>query len=121
MSDEFIKLGYHVVSGGTDNHLILLDVLGSVGITGLEAEKLLDTIHITVNKNTIPNETEKATITSGIRIGSPAMTTRGFKEDEFVLVARIIDKALKNRDNLEVLDKLCQDVLELTRKHPLNY
>ncbi len=120
MSDEFIKLGYHVVSGGTDNHLILLDVK-SVGSTGKEAETLLDKIHITVNKNTIPKETEKATIASGIRIGSPAMTTRGFKEEEFVKVAHIIDKAIRNKDNEEVLKELTKEVLELTSKHPLNY
>ena len=121
MSDEFIKMGYHVISGGTDNHLILVDVLGSVGITGKDAEILLDKIHITVNKNTIPNETEKATVASGIRIGSPAMTTRGFKEDDFIKVAHIIDEALKNRDNEEVLDNLTKEVLELTSKHPLDY
>lgn len=121
MSDEFIKLGYHVISGGTDNHLILLDVKGSVGVNGKEAEKLLDQIHITVNKNTIPNETEKAMVASGIRIGSPAMTTRGFKETEFVKVAHIIDEALRNKDNEEVLNKLTKEVLELTSKYPLNY
>ncbi len=121
MSDEFIKLGYHVISGGTDNHLILLDVKGSVGVNGKEAEKLLDQIHITVNKNTIPNETEKAMVASGIRIGSPAMTTRGFKEEEFIEVTHIIDEALRNKDNKEVLDKLTKEVLELTSKYPLNY
>lgn len=121
MSDEFIKLGYKVISGGTDNHLILLDVLGSVGVTGKEAEILLDKIHITVNKNTIPNETEKAMIASGIRIGSPAMTTRGFKEKEFIQVARIIDKALRNKENEEILIELGKEVKELTSKFPLNY
>ena len=121
MSDEFIALGYHVISGGTDNHLILLDVKGSVGVNGKEAEKLLDQIHITVNKNTIPNETEKAMVASGIRIGSPAMTTRGFKEAEFIQVAHIIDEALRNKDNVEVLDRLTKEVLELTSKYPLNY
>ena len=121
MCDEFINLGYKVVSGGTDNHLILLDVKGSVNITGKEAESLLDKIHITVNKNTIPNETEKAMIASGIRIGSPAMTTRGFKEKEFKLVARIIDKAFKNRDNELELEKLRNEVIELTSKYPLWY
>ncbi len=120
MCDEFINLGYKVISGGTDNHLILLDVKSSAGITGRDAEVLLDKIHITVNKNTIPNETEKATVASGIRIGSPAMTTRGFNESEFRQVARIIDKALKNKDNEEVLENLTKEVLELTSKHPLN-
>ncbi len=121
MSDEFIKMGYHVISGGTDNHLILLDVKSSAGVTGKEAETLLDKIHITVNKNTIPNETESAMVTSGIRIGSPAMTTRGFNEDEFREVAHIIDKALKNKDNEKVLEELSKEVLSLTKKHPLDY
>ena len=121
MCDEFIKLGYKVVSGGTDNHLILLDVKNSADITGRDAEVLLDKIHITVNKNTIPNETEKAMVASGIRIGSPAMTTRGFKEKEFRQVARIIDMAFKNRDNVEELDKLKKEVVELTSKYPLWY
>jgi len=121
MSDEFIKLGYHVISNGTDNHLILLDVKTSCGVTGKEAEKLLDRIHITVNKNTIPNETEKAMVASGIRIGSPAMTTRGFKESEFIKVAQIIDKALKNKDNENILEELSKEVIELTSKYPLKY
>ena len=121
MSDEFKKMGYRIVSGGTDNHLILLDVKSSANITGKDAEKLLDRIHITVNKNTIPNETEKAMVASGIRIGSPAMTSRGLNEKEFRQIARIIDKAFKNRDNEEELDKLTKEVIELTSKHPLWY
>ncbi len=121
MCDEFIKMGYRVVSGGTDNHLILLDVKASANITGRDAEKLLDKIHITVNKNTIPNETEKAMVASGIRIGSPAMTTRGFGEKEFRQVARIIDKAFKNRDNDEILQELTNEVICLTSKYPLWY
>ena len=120
MSDEFIKMGYHVISGGTDNHLILLDVKGSRDINGKEAEKLLDTIHITVNKNTIPNETEKAMVASGVRIGSPAMTTRGFKEEEFIKVAHIIDDAFNNRENPDKLKELTKEVLDLTSKFPLN-
>ena len=121
MCDEFIKLGYRVVSGGTDNHLLLLDVKHSVDITGRDAEKLLDRIHITVNKNTIPNETEKAMIASGIRIGSPAMTSRGFKEKEFRQVAKIIDGAFKYRNNDEKLDELTKEVINLTSKFPLWY
>ena len=121
MCAEFISLGYKVISGGTDNHLILLDVKNSVGITGRDAEILLDKIHITVNKNTIPNETEKANIASGIRIGSPAMTTRGFKENEFKMVARIIDKAFKHKNDSEVLKELTQEVKKLTSKYPLWY
>ena len=121
MCQEFIRLGYHVVSGGTDNHLILLDVKSSAGVTGKDAEQVLDSIHITVNKNTIPNETEKAMIASGIRIGSPAMTTRGFKEEEFIEVARIINEALKNIGNEEKYKELDSDVMRLTKKYPLKY
>ena len=121
MADEFINLGYRLVSGGTDNHLILVDVKTSANITGRDAEVLLDKIHITVNKNTIPKETEKAMIASGIRIGSAAMTSRGFREKEFKEVARIIDKAFKNRDNEKEIEKLKKDVIELTNKYPLWY
>lgn len=108
--------GFRIVSDGSDNHLILVDVKASVGLTGKEAEKILDNIHITVNKNTIPNETESPMITSGIRIGSPAMTTRGFKENEFMVVGQIISKALKNKDNDVVLNDLKKEVLKLTNK-----
>jgi len=119
MSDEFIALGYHVVSGGTDNHLILLDVKNSVGVTGKEAEEALDKIHITVNKNTIPNETEKAMIASGIRIGSAAMTSRGLKEKDFVEIAHIIDLALRNIGNEEKYKELEEAVKNITSKYPL--
>ena len=121
MSDEFIKLGYHVVSGGTDNHLILLDVKGSVGVTGKDAEEALDSIHITVNKNTIPNETESAMTASGIRIGSPAMTSRGLKEKDFIEIARIIDIALKNLNNKKIYKELKERVKNITKKYPLWY
>ena len=121
MEDEFKKLGYRIVSGGTDNHLILLDVKASANVTGREAETLLDRIHITVNKNTIPKETEKAMIASGIRIGSAAMTTRGFKETEFRKVARIIDNAFKNKDNESKLKEFEKEVIELTSEYPLWY
>lgn len=120
-ADEFVKLGYHVVSGGTDNHLLLLDVLSKTGLTGKKAENLLDTVNITCNKNTIPYDTQKPFIASGIRLGSPAMTTRGFKENDFRLVARLIDKALSNPEDLDALDEVKNDVLKLTSLHPLPY
>ena len=107
---------FKIISNGSDNHLILVDVKSSCGLTGKEAEELLDKIHITVNKNTIPNETESPMITSGIRIGTPAMTTRGFKEKEFKKVGEIIVKALKNSQNRELLEKLKKEVLDLTSK-----
>ena len=118
MSDEFIKMGYHVVSGGTDNHLILLDVKTSVGVTGKDAEKALDSIHITVNKNTIHNETESAMVASGIRIGSAAMTTRGLVEKDFVKIAHIIDEALKNIGDSKKYKELEVKVKEITKKYP---
>ena len=121
MSDEFKKLGFKVISGGTDNHLILLDVKGSANVTGKEAETILDEIHITVNKNTIPQETEKAMVASGIRIGSPAMTSRGLKEGDFREIARIIVKALKNKNDVKMLSELKNEVLEITKKYPLWY
>ena len=114
LSDELQKEGFRVVSGGTDNHLILVDVKGKLGITGKEAEKALDKINITVNKNTIPNDTESPMKTSGIRIGSPAMTTRGFKEKEFKQIAKIISKCLNNLNDEDIQRKLKEEVLELT-------
>ena len=108
--------GFVLISGGSENHLVLVDVKSSVGITGKEAEELLDQIHITVNKNTIPNETEKPTVTSGIRVGSAAMTTRGFREEEFKKVGHFIAEALKNKDNAAELNKIKEEVLTLTKK-----
>lgn len=113
--------GFKIVSGGTDNHLILVDVKSGCGLTGKEAEQLLDQIHITTNKNTIPGDTEKPMVTSGIRLGSPAMTTRGFMEEDFIEVGHIIAEALKNKDDSKVLDDLSSRVLKLTSKYPLWY
>lgn len=113
------KEGFKIISGGTDNHLMLVDVKSNLGITGKEAEKILDSIHITVNKNTIPNETESPFKTSGIRLGTPAMTTRGLKENDFIQIGKIISEALKNRDNEKILKELDKQVLELTAKYPI--
>ena len=104
MSDTLKESGVKIVSDGTDNHLILVDVKTSFGLTGKVAEKVLDEIHITCNKNTIPFDSESPFITSGIRIGSAAMTTRGLKEKEFKLIAEIIYKSLSNVDNKEIQD-----------------
>ena len=120
LGETLKKEGFRIVSGGTDNHLILIDVKESLGITGKEAETILDKINITVNKNTIPYDTENSLTTSGIRLGSPAMTTRGLKETEFEQIGKIISKALKNKDNEEILNNLKQEVLALTSKYPLN-
>ncbi len=111
--------GIKVISGGTDNHLMLIDVKSAFNITGSEAEKILDIINITTNKNTIPNETESALKASGLRLGTAAMTTRGFKEAEFIKVGQIISSALKNRDDENILQELKKEVLELTSKYPI--
>jgi len=98
LSEELIKLGFNLVSGGTDNHLILID-LRNKGITGKELETRLDDIGITVNKNSVPFDTEKPAITSGIRIGTPAVTTRGFKEEEMIKIANLINMTVENYED----------------------
>ena len=121
LSNSLKEEGFKIISGGTDNHLILVDVKSSCGITGKDAQNLLDTIHITTNKNAIPGDTESPMITSGLRLGSPAMTTRGLKEEDFTKIGKIIANALKNKDNEEILDNLRKEVLDLTSKYPLWY
>jgi glycine hydroxymethyltransferase len=120
-ADEFVKLNYHVVSGGTDNHLLLLEVKSKTGLTGKKAENLLDRVNITCNKNTVPYDTEKPFITSGIRLGTPAMTTRGFTADDFRLVARLIDKTLSNPEDEIILNQVRDAVKTLTDRYPLPY
>lgn len=110
--------GYRIVANGTDNHLLIVD-LTSKGITGKEAETLLHSINITTNKNTIPFDPLPPLKCSGIRLGTPAMTTRGFKEKEFLMVADFIDRAIQNRNNKEVLDKIKEEVIKLTKEFPL--
>ena len=113
MAQEFSALGVNMVSGGTDNHLILLD-LTSKGMTGKELEKMLDEVNITVNKNAIPFDTQKPFVTSGIRLGTPAMTSRGMKEGEAKTIARLITKVIEEKQDCfgEVtaeVAKLCAD------------
>ena len=117
LSETLKENGFRIISNGTDNHLILVDVK-SVGLTGKEAETILDKINITCNKNTIPYDTESPMVTSGIRIGSPAMTTRGLKEEEFKTIGKIIVSALKNPSENN-LKELKEKVLEITKKFPL--
>ena len=121
LSETLKEEGFHVVANGTDNHLILVDVKSACGITGKDAQNLLDRIHITVNKNTIPGDTESPALTSGIRLGSPAMTTRGLKEEDFRKIGVIIATALKNHDNEDILKELDAEVLNITSKYPLWY
>ena len=106
--------GFRIISGDTENHLMLVDIKTKLGITGKEAEIALDKINITVNKNTIPNDTEPANKSSGIRLGTPAMTTRGFKEEDFIKIGKIISKCLSNIENQEIQEQLKEQVLELT-------
>ena len=119
LSKTFMDNGVKVISGGTDNHLMLIDVKSAFGMTGKEAETILDKINITTNKNTIPNDTESPFKTSGLRIGTPAMTTRGFTSEDFEEVGIIIIEALRNKDNEEILDNLRKHVLRLTSSHPM--
>ena len=121
LAETLSNEGFRIISGGTDNHLILVDVKNGCGLTGKDAQNLLDRIHITTNKNTIPGDTESPMVTSGLRLGSPAMTTRGFTEADFEQVGHIIATALKNSDNEEILENLEKEVLELTSKYPLWY
>lgn len=115
LSKSLEENGFRIVSGGTDNHLILVDVTSS-NLTGKEAEKLLDEINITVNKNTIPYDKASPMITSGIRIGSPAMTTRGLKEAEFYEIGNIISDALLKKDTEENLKLRVSKIIDKCKK-----
>ena len=119
LADTLNKEGFRVVSGGTDNHLVCVDVKGSVNITGKVAEEALDSIGITCNKNTIPFDQEKPFVTSGLRLGTPAATTRGFDEAAFEEVAKIISLVLKDPENEATLKEGQERVKALTTKHPL--
>ncbi|API80039.1 serine hydroxymethyltransferase [Staphylococcus argenteus] len=119
LAETLIKEGFRIVSGGTDNHLVAVDVKGSIGLTGKEAEETLDSVGITCNKNTIPFDQEKPFVTSGIRLGTPAATTRGFDEDAFEEVAKIISLALKNSKDEEKLQQAKERVAKLTAEYPL--
>lgn len=116
LSNTLKENGFRIVTGGTDNHLILVDLKSSIDMTGLDAEILLDKIGITVNKNTIPYDTLSPVITSGIRIGSPAMTSKLMKEKEFIIIGNIIAKALKNKNDKKLLKELKKEVTLLTNK-----
>jgi glycine hydroxymethyltransferase len=120
LADELQEQGLRIVSGGTDNHLMLVDVfMDGRGITGKDAEKALEAAHITVNKNTIPFDTNKPFVTSGIRIGTPAVTTRGMLEDEMRQIGRLIAAILHEPQSEEVRRKVQQGVAELTARFSL--
>ena len=116
LAEELQKAGLRIVSGGTDNHLMLVDLTAS-GKTGKEVENLLDAANITVNKNTIPKETRSPFVTSGIRIGTPALTSRGFKEDDMVVIAGLIAKIVFEGE--DAIEYVKSEVAKLTEKYPL--
>jgi len=116
LEKHLLEAGVNLVSGGTDNHLLLLD-LRSNGITGKELERRLDEVHITANKNAIPNDPEKPFVTSGIRIGAPAVTTRGFKEPEMALIAGWIKDVIADFEGNA--ERIRNEVMDLCKKYPL--
>ena len=118
MASEFMKLGYNIVSGGTDNHSMLID-LRSKGISGKDAENSLVLADITVNKNMVPFDTESPFVTSGIRVGTPAITSRGVKEAEIPKIVELIDRALMNREQASEISTLRKEVKELMGSRPL--
>lgn len=120
LAKELQNNGLRIISGGTDNHLMLVDVfLNGAGITGKAAEKALDAAHITVNKNTIPFDQNKPFVTSGIRLGTPALTTRGMTEEEMKAIAQMIVTVVREPKNEDVREKVRQQVTELTARFPL--
>jgi len=118
MGDAFMEMDYNLVSNGTDNHLILVD-LRNKGLTGKVAEEALEKANITLNKNMVPFDTESPFVTSGIRIGSPAMTTRGFGTDEFKTIAKLINKVLQDPKDKSVISEVRGQVSELCEAFPL--
>jgi len=118
LAGELLSLDYHLVSGGTDNHLILVN-LTTKSVTGKAAESALDRAGITVNKNAVPFDTQSPFVTSGIRVGTPAATTRGFGEDDMKLIARWIDRVVRNVENEKEIEAVRAEVLEACGNHPL--
>lgn len=119
LEKELKKYGYKIMFGGTDNHMVLVDVFGSKGVTGKEAEIVLDKIGITINKNMIPDDPRGPMDPSGIRIGTPALTTRGMKETEVKKIANWINAAIENHTDKKVLDIIRKEVISLCKKFPL--
>lgn len=119
MAKFFMDKGYSILTGGTDNHLFMIDIKKSRNMTGLECQKLLESCNITVNKNSIPFDDEKPFYASGIRIGTPAMTTRGYKEEQFIEIANYIDEIIMHKDDRKYLDAIKEKVSELNKNYPL--
>ncbi|HRP01285.1 MAG TPA: serine hydroxymethyltransferase [Candidatus Kapabacteria bacterium] len=118
MAGVLTHKGYNLVSGGTDNHLMLVD-LRNKGVTGKQAENALDAAGITCNKNAVPNDNQSPLVTSGIRLGAPAMTSRGLKEDDFKVIAEFIDRVITDIDNSKLHNDIKNEVKEFTSKFPL--
>lgn len=114
LANALMERGFNIVSGGTDNHLMLVD-LQNLGLTGKEVEKLLDSVHITANKNTVPNDPKSPFVTSGIRLGTPAITTRGAKEEDMIIIADAIKAAVIDKDEAKAMEL----VKSITSKYPL--
>ena len=119
MEQVFHKNKIRMIGGGTDNHLILADVFGSLGVTGKEAQTVLDEVGITLNMNSIAGDTRKPLDPSGIRFGTPAITTRGFKEKECACVAELMIKVLKNKDNKKIKESVHKEIKKLAKKFPI--
>lgn len=119
LAEELKRLGYTLVANRTENHLLIVNVKKSLGLTGKEGEIVLDKVGITCNKNTVPFDEEKPFITSGLRMGTASVTTRGMKEKEMIEIANLIDKALRSKDDEITLKKIKENVLALTKKFPL--
>jgi glycine hydroxymethyltransferase len=118
MADEFVKLGYKIISGGTENHSMLID-LRSKGVTGKDAEIALVKADITVNKNMVPFDNESPFVTSGIRVGTPAITTRGIKEDQIPAIVKLIDRVLTNISDEQVIADVRKEVNNMMSALPL--
>ncbi len=121
LEKSLLKHGVRIITGGSDNHLLLIDVKESFHLTGLEAQEILESSHITANKNSIPGDKEKPAYTSGLRLGTPAMTTRGYKEEDFALVGDLISDLLSHKEDDETKTRVLTQVHELNKKHPLPY
>ena len=119
MEVVFKKNKIRMIGGGTDNHLILADVFGSLGVTGKEAQTVLDEVGITLNMNSIAGDTRKPLDPSGIRFGTPAITTRGFKEKDCALVAELMLETLRNKDNAKKKTVIKNKIKTLAKKFPI--
>ena len=119
LANAFVQQGIEIITGGTENHIVLLNCLKSFGIGGKQAQTALEKAGMSVNRNTIPNETRSPFDPSGLRIGTPAMTTRGFKEAEFEIVANLITKILREPENEALQNTVREEVKTICLQHPL--